>query len=100
MMNETGRYPGQAWLWPHTFWYQIPPFTTSHNADAQTWALMMVLRIGHRSPATAPPSPSTNDGRRQRPQTDPTAGDAQSTHAVAKRDSTTPHRTRDHVVVG
>jgi hypothetical protein len=43
MMNETGRYPGQAWLWLYTFWYQIPPFSTSDNADAQVWAIMMVL---------------------------------------------------------
>ncbi len=21
MMNETGAYPGQAWLWLYTFWY-------------------------------------------------------------------------------
>jgi hypothetical protein len=43
MMNETGRYPGQAWLWLYTFWYQIPPFSTSDNADALVWALMMAL---------------------------------------------------------
>ncbi|OYV64752.1 MAG: hypothetical protein B7X07_05500 [Actinobacteria bacterium 21-64-8] len=43
MMNETGSYPGQAWLWLYTAWYQIPPFTTSPNADVQVWALMMVL---------------------------------------------------------
>lgn len=43
MMNETGSYPGQAWLWLYTFWYQIPPFSTSGNADAQIWAIMMVL---------------------------------------------------------
>ena len=24
MMNETGSYPGQAWLWLYSFWYQIP----------------------------------------------------------------------------
>ena len=29
MMNETGNYPGQAWLWLYTFWYQVPPFSTS-----------------------------------------------------------------------
>ena len=23
MMNETGSYPGQVWLWLYTFWYQI-----------------------------------------------------------------------------
>ena len=26
MMNETGSYPGQSWLWLYTFWYQIDPF--------------------------------------------------------------------------
>jgi hypothetical protein len=45
MMNETGRYPGQAWLWLYTFWYQVPPFTTSDNADALVWTLMMVLSL-------------------------------------------------------
>lgn len=46
MMNETGSYPGQAWLWLYTFWYQIQPFSTSDNADAWVWALMMVLSLG------------------------------------------------------
>jgi hypothetical protein len=45
MMNETGRYPGQAWLWLYTFWYQIPPFNHSDNADALVWGLMMVLSL-------------------------------------------------------
>jgi hypothetical protein len=43
MMNETGSYPGQAWLWLYTFWYQIPPFNSSGNGDALVWALMMVM---------------------------------------------------------
>ena len=43
MMNETGSYPGQAWLWLYTFWYQIPPFSSSDNADALVWGLMMLL---------------------------------------------------------
>lgn len=43
MMNETGNFPGQSWLWLYTFWYQIPPFTTSSNADALVWAIMVVL---------------------------------------------------------
>jgi hypothetical protein len=43
MMNETGSYPGQAWLWLYTFWYQVPPFSSSPNADALVWGLMMVL---------------------------------------------------------
>ena len=46
MMNETGNYPGQAWLWLYTFWYQVSPFSTSDNADAQIWALMGLLSIG------------------------------------------------------
>ena len=48
MMNETGNYPGQAWLWLYTFWYQIPPFTTAwaDNADLIVWSLMMVLSLG------------------------------------------------------
>ena len=41
MMNETGRYPGQSWLWLYTFWYQIPPFNTASNAD-----LLVVLVMG------------------------------------------------------
>jgi hypothetical protein len=45
MMNETGNYPGQAWLWLYTFWYQVPPFSTSDNADAQVWALMAILSL-------------------------------------------------------
>ena len=45
MMNETGAYPGQAWLWLYTFWYQVQPFSTSDNADALVWALMMLLTL-------------------------------------------------------
>ena len=46
MMNETGNYPGQSWLWLYTFWYQVPPFTTSGNADALVMSLMALLSIG------------------------------------------------------
>ncbi len=45
MMNETGSYPGQAWLWLYTFWYQVPPFNTSPSADVQVWATMMFLSL-------------------------------------------------------
>ena len=45
MMNSTGNYPGQAWLWLYTFWYQIPPFNTSTNADALVWLTMAVLTL-------------------------------------------------------
>jgi hypothetical protein len=46
MMNETGNYPGQPWLWLYTFWYQVKPFSTSDNADALVWGLMAVLSLG------------------------------------------------------
>ncbi|HVB13217.1 MAG TPA: hypothetical protein VNH38_00455 [Candidatus Dormibacteraeota bacterium] len=41
VMNETGRYPGQAWLWLYTLWYQIPPYNTAQNAD-----LLVILTMG------------------------------------------------------
>lgn len=52
MMNETGRYPGQAWLWLYSFWYQIPPFNNGDNhpfgANADAWilAIMGALTLG------------------------------------------------------
>lgn len=46
MMNETGNYPGQPWMWLYTFWYQVKPFSTSDNADALVWGLMMLLTLG------------------------------------------------------
>jgi hypothetical protein len=45
MMNETGSFPGQVWLWLYTFWYQIKPFSTSANADILVMALMGVLSL-------------------------------------------------------
>ena len=45
MMNETGSYPGQGWLWLYTFWYQIKPFSTSANADVLVMAVMGVLSL-------------------------------------------------------
>ena len=51
MMNETGRYPGQTWLWLYTMWYQLFPFTSatgiiglnSSNADLGIIILMTLL---------------------------------------------------------
>ncbi len=51
MMNETGRYPGQTWLWLYTAWYQVPPFNkdsgflgvNSANADLAVIVLMSLL---------------------------------------------------------
>jgi hypothetical protein len=45
IMNETGSYPGQVWLWLYSFWYQIKPFSTSDNADILVMAVMGVLSL-------------------------------------------------------
>lgn len=45
MMNETGNFPGQAWLWLYTFWYQISPFNHSGNGDALVWGVMALLTL-------------------------------------------------------
>ena len=45
MMNETGSYPGQVWLWLYTFWYQIKPFSDSANADALVMMMMGILSV-------------------------------------------------------
>ena len=54
MMNETGRYPGQTWLWLYTMWYQVWPFTSvtgflginAGNADLGIVILMTLLTAG------------------------------------------------------
>lgn len=33
VMNESGSYPGQPWLWLYTLWYQVPSFSSSLNVD-------------------------------------------------------------------
>jgi hypothetical protein len=53
MMNETGQYPGQTWLWLYTMWYQVWPFTSDSgflglnagNADLGIIILMTLLTI-------------------------------------------------------
>ena len=53
VMNETGQYPGQTWLWLFSFWYQVPPFTSDTgflglsgaNADLGIIIIMTVLTI-------------------------------------------------------
>ncbi len=45
MMNETGSYPGQAWLWLYSLWYQVEPFKESANADILVLLLMSVLSL-------------------------------------------------------
>jgi hypothetical protein len=53
MMNETGSYPGQTWLWLYTMWYQVFPFTSdtgilginAGNADLAVILLMTALTV-------------------------------------------------------
>jgi hypothetical protein len=47
MMNETGSYPGQVWLWLYTFWYQVQTggLASSPNVDAIVLAIMLVLSL-------------------------------------------------------
>ena len=46
MMNETGRYPGQAWLWLFTLWYQVPAIASASNADLLVVVVMTILSLG------------------------------------------------------
>jgi hypothetical protein len=39
VMNETGNYPGQPWLWLYQMWYHISPFQYSVSADV--WAIYL-----------------------------------------------------------
>jgi hypothetical protein len=56
MMNETGSWPGQAWLWAYSLWYQLPMFnaaddatgfsaTLTGGADAIIFYLMVLLSL-------------------------------------------------------
>lgn len=44
VMNETGNYPGQAWLWLYTLLYQIAPYNTAWNPSIDL-AAMLTLGI-------------------------------------------------------
>ena len=46
IMNETGKYPGQPWLWLYTFWYQVPvgPFN-GPNADVGVAVMILLLSL-------------------------------------------------------
>jgi hypothetical protein len=39
VMNETGSYPGQPWLWLYQLWYHVAPFSTSASVDI--WAIYL-----------------------------------------------------------
>ena len=45
MMNETGSFPGQPWLWLYAIWYQVEPFKSSENADILVMIVMGVLSL-------------------------------------------------------
>ncbi|MEO8093593.1 MAG: hypothetical protein ABI632_01545 [Pseudolysinimonas sp.] len=45
MMNETGNYPGQSWLWLFSFWYQVPGIGDAGNADLLIVGIMLVLTV-------------------------------------------------------
>ena len=39
VMNETGSYPGQPWLWLYQMWYHVSPFQSSASVDV--WAVYL-----------------------------------------------------------
>ncbi len=39
VMNETGSYPGQPWLWLFQMWYHVSPFQSSASVDI--WAVYL-----------------------------------------------------------
>lgn len=43
--QETGPYPGAWWLWPYTFFYQVPPMSTSPNGDLQVGVIILLLYL-------------------------------------------------------
>ena len=45
LMNETGSYPGQPWLWLYALWYQVEPMKSSPNADIQVLLIMALLSL-------------------------------------------------------
>ena len=45
MMNETGSYPGQAWLWLYALWYQVEPISPHPTRDIQVMLIMGLLSL-------------------------------------------------------
>lgn len=45
VMNETGSWPGQPWLWLYTMWYQVGPMRTSTNGDVEVVAIMTLCSV-------------------------------------------------------
>jgi hypothetical protein len=95
VMNETGSYPGQPWLWLYQLWYHVPGWRNSVNVDliaiymtgAATLLLLLVPfipglrdiprlipvhRLIWRTPP-AQPAPPTGNPQAPRPDAHPTA---------------------------
>jgi len=45
LMNETGSYPGQPWLWLYALWYQVEPMKSSSSADIEVLLIMSLLSV-------------------------------------------------------
>ncbi|MET4782802.1 hypothetical protein [Glaciihabitans sp. UYNi722] len=45
MMNETGNYPGQSWLWLFSAFYQVEPFKSLPNADLVVLMIVVALTV-------------------------------------------------------
>jgi hypothetical protein len=45
MMNETGNYPGQSWLWLFSAFYQVEPFKSAPNADILVVLMVAILTL-------------------------------------------------------
>jgi hypothetical protein len=95
VMNETGSYPGQPWLWLYQLWYHVPGWRNSANVDliaiyltgAATLLLLLVPfipglrdiprlipvhRLIWRTPSARPGSPTGNP-QASRPDAHPAA---------------------------
>jgi hypothetical protein len=89
VMNETGSYPGQPWLWLYQLWYHVPGWRNSTNVDliaiymtgAATLLLLLVPFIPglrdiprlipvHRLIWRTPPAPPAPPGSQQAPRPD------------------------------
>lgn len=66
MMNETGSYPGQTWLWLYTMWYQVWPFNSDTgflglNADNADLGIVFLMTLLTAALALVPFIPGLRD---------------------------------------
>ena len=54
VMNETGSYPGQPWLWLYQMWYHVPGWQNSANIDL---IAIYMTGVGHLAAAAHPVHP-------------------------------------------